>query len=463
MIPETIQDIAADAFDGCDLLKASHTADGMFVLGTVLIKADPKYCVCRIPEGITTAASYSVSKTKAVAIECPDSLRYICENAFSSNSDLSDIVLNDGCRTIEKNALSGCRSLKSLEIPASVSEIGAQENCGLTDIYGTAGTAAEQFAEENGITFHAGTKLTQDGPDLTLDHTKDGWYFGNSSAVFSSGDYFLTDADRQYLEGLGIDTAKIDRTWSGSCVGLAITVILAKNGAFSPSQLQAGAKTFSEVEPTDAVRSFINYYHCIQDRFAPASGYETESVTIYRMLKTAANVKNGTSPFLLTFATKNGSHGVAGYGLESGAWEFEGKTYDGRVLVWDSNFPKALHDGSCLYYDSETFDYCIPYYGVHVAYGADDNTAGIITVCNDLSVLNTYPYPFAPQDKKGDVDCSGAVQIADAVLLARYLAEDTVTVTAQGLVNAESDGKSGLTAGDLSVLLQYLAGVIPAL
>ena len=58
----------------------------------------------------------------------------------------------------------------------------------------------------------------------------------------------------------------------------------------------------------------------------------------------------------------------------------------------------------------------------------------------------------------GDVDCSGNVRIADAVLLARYLAEDTVEVTAQGKVNAECDGDDSLTTGDLAALLQYLAG-----
>ena len=55
---------------------------------------------------------------------------------------------------------------------------------------------------------------------------------------------------------------------------------------------------------------------------------------------------------------------------------------------------------------------------------------------------------------RGDVDCSGQV------LLARYVAEDAVTVTSQGLVNAELDGEAGLTAGDLSVLLQGIAGSI---
>ena len=45
--------------------------------------------------------------------------------------------------------------------------------------------------------------------------------------------------------------------------------------------------------------------------------------------------------------------------------------------------------------------------------------------------------------------------------LGRYLAEDTVSVSAAGLLNAELDGNSSaLTSGDLAVLLQGLAGMI---
>ena len=70
-----------------------------------------------------------------------------------------------------------------------------------------------------------------------------------------------------------------------------------------------------------------------------------------------------------------------------------------------------------------------------------------------------------PEDNtlRGDVDCSGAVAIADAILLARYLAEDAVTVTSQGKVNAECDGNDILDSGDQTALLEYLAGIRPEL
>ena len=61
------------------------------------------------------------------------------------------------------------------------------------------------------------------------------------------------------------------------------------------------------------------------------------------------------------------------------------------------------------------------------------------------------------------MDCSGNVAIADAILLARYLAEDKVTVTAQGKINAECDGNDTLDSGDLTALLEHLAGTRPEL
>ncbi len=62
----------------------------------------------------------------------------------------------------------------------------------------------------------------------------------------------------------------------------------------------------------------------------------------------------------------------------------------------------------------------------------------------------------------GDADCTGRADIADAVLLARYLAEDTaVTVTPQGKRNAAcfADADGILDSDDLNVILQLLAGI----
>lgn len=69
-----------------------------------------------------------------------------------------------------------------------------------------------------------------------------------------------------------------------------------------------------------------------------------------------------------------------------------------------------------------------------------------------------------PELKRGDVNASGFVDVADAVLLARYAAQDpTAVISDAGLAAADvtSDGKCN--GEDVAMILQYVAKIIPAL
>ena len=99
-------------------------------------------------------------------------------------------------------------------------------------------------------------------------------------------------------------------------------------------------------------------------------------------------------------------------------------------------------------------------YAVFVKENAAETTT--TTTTTETTTTTTTESKTAPPEDllAGDVDCNGRVLIADAVLLARYIAEDPVAVTAVGLLNAELDGDaSALTSGDLAVLLQRIAGI----
>jgi len=61
----------------------------------------------------------------------------------------------------------------------------------------------------------------------------------------------------------------------------------------------------------------------------------------------------------------------------------------------------------------------------------------------------------------GDVDCNGTVAVADVILLNRFIGEDTaVTVTAQGLLNADCAYDGAQTPEDSTLILKYLAAMI---
>ncbi len=60
----------------------------------------------------------------------------------------------------------------------------------------------------------------------------------------------------------------------------------------------------------------------------------------------------------------------------------------------------------------------------------------------------------------GDVDCNKKRDVSDAVLLARFLAQDkTAEITDQGIVNADVDRQDGATGDDLTLLLEVIARI----
>lgn len=64
----------------------------------------------------------------------------------------------------------------------------------------------------------------------------------------------------------------------------------------------------------------------------------------------------------------------------------------------------------------------------------------------------------------GDANCDGVVEIADATLILQYLTnKDEYQLTERGMINADVDGVSGVTANDALVLQQYDAGIVKSL
>ena len=60
----------------------------------------------------------------------------------------------------------------------------------------------------------------------------------------------------------------------------------------------------------------------------------------------------------------------------------------------------------------------------------------------------------------GDVNCSGGVDVSDAVLLARFVAEDAVNITAAGKQNADCDGTAGIDSNDVIHILKIIAKLV---
>ena len=454
LFPNTIQSISSDAFSGCDLLLTNFDDTGMFIQNEVLLRIMTSNYECKIPDGVVNIMTGAFSNQKQlISVSFPQSVRYIKTEAFQNCSNIMELKLNNGLLSIGENALSGMQSLDTLIIPASVAEIGRQENCTLNVIYGTPGTAAEEFALENGIAFHDAAELQLSDKPVSINYGTDTWSIQNAGADFN-GEYYLTEAARDRLgEIMTVSQDKMDAAWDGECFGLSISLILLKAGEFTPEQIQPGAKTVSEITSDQAVQSFLNYYHFTQhtaDMKSLATAPKTESQTMYRIIQMGKASKHGGLPFLISFSFTESGHAVVGYGQEDGSWEIGGEIYDGRILIWDPNFPTAPNENAYLYYDSRTLAHCVP------CYNADSKSASFIKrVTNAVDILNAYPYPF--DTRSGDVNRDGEVRISDAVMLAHIIAEDAgAGITTAGLYSADCNNDGLIQLVDMRVLLKQL-------
>lgn len=205
-VPASITQIYDGAFSGC------------MSLNTVTIKAKlseiPDYAFenCKnlkkitLPSSVTDIAYGAFDHCSALtSVTLPSSLKTIGTGAFIFCDSLSKVTVNKGANNvnlerIEIAAFGGCKKLKSLTIPKKVNYIGnyaygydfddsklnwVGEHVKLTGvtISGVKGTAAQKYANANGITFKA---VKDNGTDNT---TSDGGYsVGKSGTVVKAAE-----------------------------------------------------------------------------------------------------------------------------------------------------------------------------------------------------------------------------------------------------------------------------------
>ena len=122
--------------------------------------------------------TYSVTGSKtAESIVIPDTIAgkkvsSINTNAFKDNNTLKNVSIQKGVRSIGESAFENCYALEKVEIPASVIQIDgdAFAGCDKLTIYGLPNSYAEQYAEEQGLTF---VDITSVNSDSDTDTTRD--------------------------------------------------------------------------------------------------------------------------------------------------------------------------------------------------------------------------------------------------------------------------------------------------
>ena len=108
-----------------------------------------------IPAGVTALSMGCFAETNLEHLTVPGSVKYISANALQKNEFLKTVLIEEGTERIEARIFSGCNYLKSIAIPASVTELSedvldsCMPNDGKLKIYVVAGSVAESVLNEN--------------------------------------------------------------------------------------------------------------------------------------------------------------------------------------------------------------------------------------------------------------------------------------------------------------------------
>jgi hypothetical protein len=88
-------------------------------------------------------------------------------------------------------------------------------------------------------------------------------------------------------------------------------------------------------------------------------------------------------------------------------------------------------------------------------------TAGSVSVASGTTAGSSTSGGSNDEVDWGNVNCKGTVDVSDAVLLARFVAEDSeATVSAQGKKNADVTHDGDLTGDDTIKILKYIAKLV---
>ena len=252
------------------------------------------------------------------------------------------------------------------------------------------------------IALTGGMTAVADSNSVTFTDRQDNWNYPNAHEEFGSRN-FLLDEDRQLLLDSLQNTEKfsLSKIWqmeaSGICYGMSVTSILACHDIITPTLLghpyaphlsSVGSMPADNYDLTDTAKSAVNYYQTIQiadaarQHGARLMYHKTPEERLQYLLSCAED----DSPTLLTYSGYFGAdtkslHAVVAYGTEYGSWEYDGKTYDGRVLIYDPNII-TLYDDACLYFNTEDWSWTIP------DGDSDSDTCALTHITDDIKLIN---------------------------------------------------------------------------
>ncbi len=181
-IPESVTEIGENAFQYCIGLTSVTIPEGVTDIPALAFARCLSLAEVDLPKGLKTLGDGCFSGTAITSIDIPEGVADLPMGAFEDCGSLTEVKLHEGLKTIGAYCF-GATALKSIDIPASVTDINpmwcdmvgwqmGKTETKLETINGVAGSYAETFAKDNGITFKSVSSVGGSGSTADTDKDK---------------------------------------------------------------------------------------------------------------------------------------------------------------------------------------------------------------------------------------------------------------------------------------------------
>ena len=419
-IPDSVTSIGYQAFGSCTSLTAITIPDSVTFIDEYAFDYCTSLSSVQLSNNISAIHDYTFAYCGLTHISIPEGVTSIGENAFEGCEKLTSISIPSSVTSIEKNAFAYCTELKEVNYPGTRAEwsniqIGTGNDC-LTinyclDVWDFANSSSEDaFGSSLGgyyISANDYAKLISN-----LSNTEIALIVKSGKKLTYNVGGILTD---------GYYTPYID--WGGSCYGMSLWTCLVNQGILDANVIDSNIPELQNHLPTLDAKSAINFYHfqqllgtAVTARNDFMQWAQRDQIDILEKLGKQAN-ENG-KPFLIRYEWYRkfhadgtvdkesedsfAAHAVVGYGWEelSEPFEYEGRTYNYRILIYDCAYPNHLDSNNypCdvnLYYNDDG-TLCIPGHEIvsMSSQRADSkyDNGRLRLVTDDISSMNSVDY-----------------------------------------------------------------------
>ncbi|MCD8215379.1 MAG: leucine-rich repeat domain-containing protein [Clostridiales bacterium] len=227
-IPDGVKEIDAYAF-GCSMLENIEIPNTVEIIGDFVFNSCTAIEKIIIPDSVTSMGYSTFYRCRSLTdITLSKNVKILDAAAFCICTALVNITIPDGITNINTQCFYGCTGLENVTIPSSVTEISedAFQECDteklILCVY--ADSYALYYAKENGYNY----KIISDEETKKFEMLKDNYGFKNEPDSFGYSDKQEMSFDvfkELYGEPLGETMYNNNKTWPGSCFGMAATCL----------------------------------------------------------------------------------------------------------------------------------------------------------------------------------------------------------------------------------------------